>query len=269
MPGLEQRCRPPAVLLVGGLDPSGGAGLAADLSAVAALGCHGMPVASAWTIQDGRHVAGWHALSEADVRAQLLAAARAAPPAAVKTGMLAEAGVVAALADWFDSLAAPPPLVIDPVLAASEADFDGDGRVDLVDFAIMRGSFGNTLSALAPAASPAAPATALHAAAEPIAAAATSMVQVVSQPLDDSDANDDSIVTATFAPAVDLLMPSPSLASQIPESHPIPVGSPATTLYRAATAEYDLRPLNDELPTVEADDLLTDILAESRLAVSL
>ncbi len=133
MPGPPQSRPPPAVLLLGGLDPSGGAGLAADLSAVAALGCHGLPVASAWTVQDGHRVSGWQALPEADVRAQVMAAARAAPPAAVKTGMLAGAGPVAALADWLAGLAAPPPLVIDPVLAAS----DGTALVDAAGEALL------------------------------------------------------------------------------------------------------------------------------------
>ena len=82
---------------------------------------------------------------------------------------------------------------------------------------------------------------------------------------------------ATVAAVVDLLdmslsnrvMPLPSAATYISRPQVISVGLPAATLYLAATAEYDLRPLSDDLPTVEADDLLADILAESQLVVPL
>ena len=43
---------PPVVLVLAGLDPSGGAGLAADLQTLNALGCHAAPVATALTVQD-------------------------------------------------------------------------------------------------------------------------------------------------------------------------------------------------------------------------
>ena len=141
-----------------------------------------------------------------------------------------------------------------PGVSGLPADFNADGRVDLMDFAILRDSFGNTLPAPAPAvapeASPAAPVAALQAAGEPIAATAAPVVPVVSQPLDD------------------LLVESPSLAGYISGPQPISAGSSAIKLYRAAMREYDLRPF-DDLATDGQDDLLADILAESPLAAPL
>jgi len=139
------------------------------------------------------------------------------------------------------------------------ADFNGDGWGDLGDFAILRRNFGNTLPAAAPAA-------ALQAAAESITAAAAPVVPVVSQPLDE---NDDSIAIIASAPAIDLIAESPSAASYISGPQAISGGSSAATLQLAAPSAYDLRPLGDDLPAGEADDLLADILAESALALPL
>ena len=95
------------------------------------------------------------------------------------------------------------------------------------------------------------------------------MVPIVSQPLDSRDAknvNNDSIAAAASAPAIDLLVESPSAAGYISGPQPILAGSSATTLYRAATAGYDLRPVGDDLSIDgQGDDLLADILAESSL----
>ncbi|MDP6545185.1 MAG: fibronectin type III domain-containing protein [Phycisphaerae bacterium] len=146
------------------------------------------------------------------------------------------------------------------------ADCNGDWRVDLADFAIMRGSLGNTLP-------PSAPAAALQAIVEPIAAIAIPVVPIISQPLNNSnsnDASDDSIAAAARAAAVDLLMPSPLADGYISEPQAISGGFSATRLQRAATGEYDLRPLGEDLVSGgEGDDLLADILAESPLAVPL
>ena len=155
------------------------------------------------------------------------------------------------------------------------ADLNGNGRVDLSDFATVRRRFGNsvlapTIPPAAPEIPAAAPAAALQAAGGPIAAAAP-VVSVVSQPLDGRDANnpnDDPIATAASVAAVDLLVESPS--GYIPGPQPISDGLPATAPYRAATTEYDLRPLGDDpADDGEVDNLLTDILAESAVALPL
>jgi len=111
----------PRVLVVAGLDPSGGAGLLADLEALAAAGARGWAVATALTAQGPRGARGFEPASEAMLLAQIDALLEGAErPGAVKTGMLGGVGLARALAA---RLAAPPlarvPLVVDPVLLAS------------------------------------------------------------------------------------------------------------------------------------------------------
>ncbi|HET8541665.1 MAG TPA: bifunctional hydroxymethylpyrimidine kinase/phosphomethylpyrimidine kinase [Anaeromyxobacter sp.] len=109
------------MLVVAGLDPTGGAGLLADLEALAAVGARGWAVASALTAQGARGARGFEPASEAMLLAQLDALLDGPErPRAVKTGMLATAGLARALAA---RLARAPvaraPLVVDPVVAAS------------------------------------------------------------------------------------------------------------------------------------------------------
>lgn len=111
----------PAVLVVAGLDPSGGAGLLADAEAIRAAGARPLACASAITVQTTRAVRGFQALEPALVRAQVEALAEEdGPIGAVKLGMLASPATAAALAE----LRGHPGLrdatwVIDPVLRSS------------------------------------------------------------------------------------------------------------------------------------------------------
>lgn len=108
---------PPVVLIVAGNDPSGGAGLAADIQAVTALGAHPAPVAAALTVQDTRNVSRVMALDPAFVAEQARSVFADLPVAAVKLGLLASADVGRAVAEVLR--AHPVPLVVDPVLKAS------------------------------------------------------------------------------------------------------------------------------------------------------
>jgi hydroxymethylpyrimidine/phosphomethylpyrimidine kinase len=110
--------RPPVVLVIAGNDPSGGAGLAADIQAITAAGAHPAPVVTALTVQDSREVRSVQAVEPACVTAQARVVLEDMPVAAVKLGLLASAAVgeaVAALLREYPRI----PLVIDPVLAAS------------------------------------------------------------------------------------------------------------------------------------------------------
>jgi len=122
----------PRVLLVAGLDPSGGAGLIADLAAAAAVGARAWAVAAALTAQGPGGARGFASTTPAFLLAQIEALVGGRErAAAVKTGMLGTAALVRALAARLgERPLGRVPLVVDPVLAASSGVplFDGGGR---------------------------------------------------------------------------------------------------------------------------------------------
>jgi hydroxymethylpyrimidine/phosphomethylpyrimidine kinase len=110
--------RPPAVALtIAGSDSSGGAGIQADLKTFAAHGVYGASAIAALTAQNTTGVTSVHAVPPAFVAAQIDAVADDLPIAAVKTGMLFDAGIVAAVADVLRRRAFPN-LVVDPVMVS-------------------------------------------------------------------------------------------------------------------------------------------------------
>ena len=109
---------PPVALTVAGSDSGGGAGIQADLITFAALGVHGTSVITALTAQNTVGVTGVHVPPVEFLRAQLDAVLDDLPVAAVKTGMLATAEVVLAVAEAA-AAGRLPRLVVDPVLVSS------------------------------------------------------------------------------------------------------------------------------------------------------
>jgi hydroxymethylpyrimidine/phosphomethylpyrimidine kinase len=112
---------PPVALTVAGSDSGGGAGIQADLKTFAALGVFGASAVTALTAQNTEGVRGIHAVPADFVVAQIDAVLDDLPVTAVKTGMLATAAIVSAVAE----LAAAgrlPRLVVDPVMVASSGD---------------------------------------------------------------------------------------------------------------------------------------------------
>jgi len=107
----------PVVLVVGGLDPSGGAGLAADIQAVTALGAHPAPVASLLTVQDTVRVLRAEPVAPRLVADAMRAVLADMPVAAVKLGALGSAAAGGAVAGVLRDYGGP--VVTDPVLAAS------------------------------------------------------------------------------------------------------------------------------------------------------
>src|SRR3954454_25037645 len=81
-------------LTIAGSDSGGGAGIQADLKTFHQFGVFGTSVIVALTAQNTQGVRAVEAVPEAMVRAQLIALSEDLPPAALKTGMLAEAGLV-------------------------------------------------------------------------------------------------------------------------------------------------------------------------------
>ncbi len=119
----------PHVLVLSGLDPSGGAGIQADIQAITALGCHPLPVLSCLTVQDTRNVYGAEAIDPDLIHRQLETLAGDSPIHAVKTGALGSAEIVDVLVDF---LGRHPgiPLITDPVIKAA-------GGGDLADEALI------------------------------------------------------------------------------------------------------------------------------------
>jgi len=109
------------VLVVAGLDPSGGAGLLADLEALRAVGAEAWLVASALTAQGPGGPRGVAPTTPAFLRAEIDALVLGAErPGAVKAGMLGTAALARTLAERLgERPLARLPLVLDPVLAAT------------------------------------------------------------------------------------------------------------------------------------------------------
>jgi hydroxymethylpyrimidine/phosphomethylpyrimidine kinase len=112
---------PPIVLTFAASDPTGGAGLQADLLTLAALGCHPLSVLTGLTVQDTSGVEHLEAIAADLVARQarvLLAETRVA---AFKAGVLASADNVRAVAA-IAAAYAEVPLVVDPVLSSGRGD---------------------------------------------------------------------------------------------------------------------------------------------------
>jgi len=117
---------PPMVLVFAASDPTGGAGLQADLLTIASLGCHPLSVLTAITAQDTRGVDGLLALEPEWITRQARGVLDDIPVAAFKLGVLGSARNAEAIAAI---LAEHPrtPVVLDPVLASGRGDPLADG----------------------------------------------------------------------------------------------------------------------------------------------
>jgi len=107
----------PVVLCLSGHDPSGGAGLQADIEALLAQGCHAAPAVTALTVQNTVNVSDFRVLDREWVLAQANAVLGDSEVAAVKLGMLGSLEMVDTVVELLK--AHPPrPVVCDPVLRA-------------------------------------------------------------------------------------------------------------------------------------------------------
>lgn len=124
---------PPVILSIAGFDPSGGAGVAADLKTFAAHNCYGVAAITALTIQNTQGVAAIHSVEPALLRACLDSLAGNGQVRAVKIGMLANRGNARAAGDFLE--AHPElPSVLDPVIRSSS----GAALIDETGFAYLR-----------------------------------------------------------------------------------------------------------------------------------
>jgi hydroxymethylpyrimidine/phosphomethylpyrimidine kinase len=108
-------------LTIAGSDSGGGAGIQADLKTFAAHGVYGTSVITALTAQNTQGVSGVHVVPAEFVTLQIEAVAGDIGCDAVKTGMLATAAIVEAVAAAIEALDLPN-LVVDPVMIAKSGD---------------------------------------------------------------------------------------------------------------------------------------------------
>lgn len=101
-------------LTIAGSDPSGGAGIQADLKTFHQLGVYGMSVLTLVTVQNTQRVSAVQPLDPDLVASQLEAVLEDIPPAAAKTGALGTAGIIQVIADRAAGFEFP--LVVDPVM---------------------------------------------------------------------------------------------------------------------------------------------------------
>ena len=123
----------PVVLSIAGLDPSGGAGIVADIKTIAAFGCFPAAALTSITFQNTTGVSGAEHQSAATLRAQVEPIVHDLTVAAAKTGMLPTAEIVAEVARLFAEENLPAP-VVDPVVVATS----GDVLIDEEAFEILK-----------------------------------------------------------------------------------------------------------------------------------
>lgn len=120
---------PPVVMVFAGNDPTGGAGIEADIQTLLSMGCHPAPVITAITVQDTVGVKQFSPIATELVIAQARAVLEDMPVAAFKTGMIGNIANLRAIADivtQYDRI----PLIIDPVLASGRGDSLADESLE-------------------------------------------------------------------------------------------------------------------------------------------
>ncbi|MEV7662173.1 bifunctional hydroxymethylpyrimidine kinase/phosphomethylpyrimidine kinase [Paenarthrobacter sp. NPDC089316] len=120
-PLVTDRRQTPRVLSIAGSDPSGGAGIQADLKSIAAHGGYGMAAITALTAQNTQGVSAVHVPPVEFLRQQLDAISSDIAIDAVKIGMLGDAEVISEVRRWLLE-ARPAVVVLDPVMVATSGD---------------------------------------------------------------------------------------------------------------------------------------------------
>jgi hydroxymethylpyrimidine/phosphomethylpyrimidine kinase len=128
---MNQQDTVPVVMTLAGNDPTGGAGIQADIESIISMGCHAAPVITALTVQDTAQVIGFAPIDAELIIQQARAVLEDMPVAAVKIGMVGSIEAVQAihtiLMDYPDL-----PVVLDPVLASG-------GGAELADDEVIDG----------------------------------------------------------------------------------------------------------------------------------
>lgn len=122
--------QPPVVLTIAGLDPSGGAGILADIKTISAFGCYGVAAVTSLTFQNTQLVYGRLDQNGETARRQIDPLFEDFEIAAIKTGMLPSADVIRDVAAMIERNLVPV-IVVDPVLRSSSGfDLVDDQAID-------------------------------------------------------------------------------------------------------------------------------------------
>ncbi|MEM6414933.1 MAG: bifunctional hydroxymethylpyrimidine kinase/phosphomethylpyrimidine kinase [Pseudomonadota bacterium] len=113
---------PPRILIIAGSDPSGGAGIQADVKTVTALGGYAATAVTALTVQNTVGVSKVSPVSPDLIKAQILTVLEDIGADAIKIGMIGDTQAGAAIVSALGDRASTMPIVVDPVLAATSGD---------------------------------------------------------------------------------------------------------------------------------------------------
>jgi hydroxymethylpyrimidine/phosphomethylpyrimidine kinase len=118
---MQQKPSTPIALTIAGSDSGGGAGIQADLKTFAALGVYGCSAIASLTAQNTQGVQGVMPIPPAFVQAQIQSVLNDIEVGAIKTGMLATADIISAVAESLNNFSKIP-FVLDPVMVATSGD---------------------------------------------------------------------------------------------------------------------------------------------------
>lgn len=110
------------VLIIAGSDPSGGAGVQADIKTVTALSGYAATAITALTVQNTKGVSAVHPVAPDVIKAQIEAVLDDIGADAIKIGMIGDAAAAELIADLLKKNAIDMPVILDPVLAAASGD---------------------------------------------------------------------------------------------------------------------------------------------------
>ncbi len=114
---MRSRTAPPVVLVISGNDPTGGAGIAADIEAIASIGCQPAPVISALTVQNSHNVIEVYPVEKQLILDQAMTIIEESDIKVLKTGLLGSVGAIEAV----HTIMTTHPeitLIVDPILSA-------------------------------------------------------------------------------------------------------------------------------------------------------
>jgi hydroxymethylpyrimidine/phosphomethylpyrimidine kinase len=118
---MPQDLLPPIVMVFAASDPSGGAGIQADIMTLSSMGCHPLSVVTALTVQDSAGVEGVLAIDADWVADQARALLEDMSVSAFKVGMVGSVENIAAIAEIISDYP-DIPLILDPVLSSGRGD---------------------------------------------------------------------------------------------------------------------------------------------------